>query len=102
MYKRQLVRQAGLYDCSGSIVQEWWQLRESLLGTCSGSAALSSNYFRMYRVNNADLLYALVIDDNDADYEDIDTAMTRSSSTVRGQMSTRGSQVTSTTYLTPD
>ena len=28
-----LVRQAGLYDCSGRIVQEWWQLREALLGT---------------------------------------------------------------------
>ena len=69
-----LVRQAGLYDCSGNIVQEWWQLRESLLGTCSGSSALGSNYFRMYRVNNADKLYALIIDDNDADYEDIDSS----------------------------
>ena len=67
-----LVRNAGLFDCSGDIVQEWWQLRESLLGTCSGSAALSTNYFRMYRVNDADMLYALVIDDNDLDYEDVD------------------------------
>ena len=69
-----LVRNAGLFDCSGDIVQEWWQLRESLLGTCSGSAALSTNYFRMYRVNDADQLYALVIDDNDLDYEDVDTS----------------------------
>jgi hypothetical protein len=69
-----LVRQAGLYDCSGNIVQEWWQLRESLLGTCSGSAALSSNYFRMYRINNVDPLYTLIIDDNDVDYEDVDTS----------------------------
>ena len=69
-----LVRNAGLFDCSGNIVQEWWQLRESLLGTCSGSAALSTNYFRMYRVNNADMLYALIIDDNDLDYEDVDSS----------------------------
>ena len=69
-----LVRQANLYDCSGNIVQEWWQLRESLLGTCSGSAALASNYFRMYRVNNADMLYALIVKDNDDHYEDIDTS----------------------------
>ena len=69
-----LVRNAGLFDCSGDIVQEWWQLRESLLGTCSGSAALSTNYFRMYRVNDADMLYALIIDDNDADYEDVDSS----------------------------
>ena len=69
-----LVRNAGLFDCSGDIVQEWWQLRESLLGTCSGSAALSTNYFRMYRVNDADQLYALVIEDNDLDYEDVDTS----------------------------
>ena len=69
-----LVRQANLYDCSGNIVQEWWQLRESLLGTCSGSAALASNYFRMYRVNNVDMLYALIVKDNDDHYEDVDTS----------------------------
>jgi hypothetical protein len=64
-----LVRQALLNDCSGNYVQEWWQLRESLLGTCSGSSALSSNYFRMYRINNDDQLFALIIDDNDLDYQ---------------------------------
>ena len=69
-----LVRNAGLFDCSGDIVQEWWQLRESLLGTCSGSAALGTNYFRMYRVNDADMLYALIIDDNDPDYESVDVS----------------------------
>ena len=49
-----LVRQANLYDCSGNIVQEWWQLRESLLGICGGAAALQSNYMRMYKINNDD------------------------------------------------
>jgi hypothetical protein len=69
-----LVRQAMLYDCSGNYVQEWWQLRESLLGTCAGSAAINSNYFRMYRINNADDLFALIIDDNDVDYQYLDTS----------------------------
>ncbi|MBR84639.1 MAG: hypothetical protein CMA85_01675 [Euryarchaeota archaeon] len=69
-----LVRAAGLYDCSGNIVQEWWQLRESLLGTCSGSSALSTNYFRMYKVNDADMLYALIIDDNDVDYLNVESS----------------------------
>ncbi|MEO2243294.1 MAG: hypothetical protein ABGX49_06475, partial [Candidatus Poseidoniia archaeon] len=63
-----LVRQANLYDCSGNVVQEWWQLRESLLGTCGGLAALESNYFRMYKINNNDELYAYIVDDHDADY----------------------------------
>jgi hypothetical protein len=69
-----LVRQANLYDCSGNVVQEWWQLRESLLGTCGGLAALESNYFRMYRINNNDELYAYIVDDHDADYQYLDTS----------------------------
>tara|TARA_B110000444_G_scaffold40011_1_gene35807 strand:+ start:5594 stop:11314 length:5721 start_codon:yes stop_codon:yes gene_type:complete len=68
-----LVRQALLNDCSGDYVDEWWQLRESLLGTCSGSSALASNYFRMYKINNNDQLFALIIDDNDVDYQYLDT-----------------------------
>ena len=67
-----LVRQANLYDCSGNIVQEWWQLRESLLGTCGGAAALQSNYMRMYKINNDDLLYAYIVNDNDLDYQYLD------------------------------
>jgi len=67
-----LVRQANLFDCSGSIVEEWWQLRESLLGTCGGVAALETNYFRMYKINNADMLYAYIVDDNDVDYQLLD------------------------------
>ena len=69
-----LVRAANLYDCSGEIVQEWWQLRESLLGTCSGNAAISSNYLRMYRINDEDMLYSLIIDDNDQNYEITNTS----------------------------
>ncbi len=69
-----LVRQAMLNDCSGNYVEEWWQLRESLLGTCSGSSALNSNYFRMYKINNNDQLFALIIDDNDLDYQYLDTS----------------------------
>ena len=69
-----LVRESNLYDCSGNLVMEWWQLREALLGTCSGSAALSTNYFRMYRINNDDPLYALIVEDNDIDYEEVDSS----------------------------
>ncbi len=69
-----LVRQAMLNDCAGNYVEEWWQLRESLLGTCSGSSALDSNYFRMYKINNNDQLFALIIDDNDLDYQYLDTS----------------------------
>ena len=69
-----LVRESSLYDCSGNLVMEWWQLREALLGTCSGSAAISTNYFRMYKINNDDQLYALIVDDNDVDYEDVDSS----------------------------
>jgi len=69
-----VVRASSLYDCSGEEVSEWWQLRETLLGTCSGSSSLSSNYLRMNRINEDDQLYALVIDDNDVDYEDVNTS----------------------------
>jgi hypothetical protein len=69
-----VVRASSLYDCSGNTVEEWWQLRETLLGTCSGSSSLSSNYLRMNKINNQDPLYALVIDDNDVDYENVNTS----------------------------
>jgi hypothetical protein len=75
-----LVRQSLLNDCSGNYIQEWWQLRESLLGTCSGSSALNTNYFRMYAISNedgsynSDQLYALIIDDNDLNYQYIDSS----------------------------
>ena len=67
-----LVRQANLFDCSGGTVEEWWQLREALLGTCGGAAALETNYFRMYKINNDDTLYAYIVDDNDIDYQLLD------------------------------
>ena len=69
-----LVRAAGLYDCSGEIVEEWWQLRQSLLGTCSGNNAISSNYLRMNKINDDDMLYSLIIDDNDDNYEITNTS----------------------------
>ena len=67
-----LVRQANLFDCSGGTVEEWWQLREALLGTCGGAAALETNYFRMYKINNDDTLYAYIVEDNDIDYQLLD------------------------------
>ena len=69
-----LVRSSNLVDCSGEPVSEWWQLRESLLGTCSGSSSISTNYFRMNKINDNDRLYALVINDYDMDYEDVDSS----------------------------
>ena len=69
-----LVRASNLVDCSGESVSEWWQLRESLLGTCSGSSSISTNYFRMNKINDNDRLYALVINDYDLDYEDVDSS----------------------------
>ena len=69
-----LIRDSSLLDCSGNQVSEWWQLRESLLGTCSGSSAISTNYFRMNKINDNDMLYALVIQDNDLDYENVDNS----------------------------
>ncbi len=68
-----LVRAAGLYDCRGDVVEEWWQLRQSLLGTCSGSNSVISNYLRMNKINNDDSLYSLIINDNDENYEIINT-----------------------------
>ena len=67
-----LVRQAALFDCSGHVVEEWWQLRESLLGTCGGAAALDSNYLRMYKYNAQDNLYAYILNDHDTDYQYLD------------------------------
>ena len=64
-----IVRASSLYDCSGDIVSEWWQLRESLLGTCSGTNSVFTNYLRMNRISDSDPLYALIIDDNDENYE---------------------------------
>ena len=75
----QLVRQANLEDCYGYIVVEWWQLRESLLGLCSGSSGITTNYFKMYAIANEDgtynsnQLYTLIIDDNDIDYQVVNT-----------------------------
>ena len=69
-----LVRASNLVDCSGEPVSEWWQLRESLLGTCSGSSSISTNYFRMNKINDNDRLYALVINDYDLDYENVDSS----------------------------
>ena len=75
----QLVRQANLVDCYGNIVVEWWQLRESLLGLCSGSSGITTNYFKMYAIANEDgtynsnQLYTLIIDDNDIDYQVVNT-----------------------------
>jgi len=65
------VRAASLFDCSGSEVEEWWQLRESLLGTCFGANNYPTNYLRMNKIDEDDLLYALVVIDNDVDYEDV-------------------------------
>ena len=67
-----MVRQAALFDCSGHVVEEWWQLRESLLGTCGGAAALDSNYLRMYKYNAQDNLYAYILNDHDTDYQYLD------------------------------
>lgn len=69
-----IVRASSLYDCSGQDVEEWWQLRETLLGTCSGSSSLSTNYLRMNRINEEDQLYALIIDDNDDYYDEVNSS----------------------------
>ena len=66
-----IVRASSLYDCRGDIVSEWWQLRESLLGTCSGTNSIFTNYLRMNRISDTDPLYALIIDDNDESYESV-------------------------------
>ena len=69
-----LVRASPLTDCRGNEVQEGWQFREVVLGLCGSSASLSTNYLRMNRISQSDTLYALVIDDNDQDYTEIDTS----------------------------
>jgi len=69
-----IVRASTLFDCSGEEVEEWWQLRETLLGTCSGSNSLSSNYLRINRINDVDPHYALIIQDNDISYLDVNTS----------------------------
>ncbi|MDP6899235.1 MAG: hypothetical protein QGF94_00150 [Candidatus Thalassarchaeaceae archaeon] len=58
-----------LYE--GEQVMEWWQLRAYLLkiGT---SDDIYKNYFRMYRINQTDDLYAMVIQDHDVDYMILD------------------------------
>ena len=67
------VRASTLFDCSGEEVEEWWQLRETLLGTCSGSNSVSTNYLRINKINDEDTLYALVIDDNDVNYQEVNS-----------------------------
>ena len=69
-----LIRNSNLVDCFGEPVSEWWQLRDSLLGTCSGSSSISTNYFRMNKINDGDRLYALIVDDNDLEYENVDNS----------------------------
>ena len=69
-----IVRASALFDCSGEDVEEWWQLRETLLGTCSGSNSADSNYLRINRINDEDMLYALIIDDNDVSYQDVNSS----------------------------
>ena len=68
------VRASSLFDCSGSEVEEWWQLRETLLGTCSGSSSSSSNYLKINKINDQDPLFALIIDDNDISYEEVNSS----------------------------
>ena len=68
------VRTASLFDCSGEEVEEWWQLRESLLGTCFGANNYPTNYLRMNKINEEDLLYAFVVIDNDGNYENVDSS----------------------------
>ena len=69
-----IVRASALFDCSGEDVEEWWQLRETLLGTCTGSNTADSNYLRINRINDEDTLYALIIDDNDVSYQDVNSS----------------------------
>ena len=69
-----IVRASTLFDCSGQEVEEWWQLRQTLLGTCSGSNSVSSNYLKINKVNDEDNLYALIINDNDENYQDVNSS----------------------------
>ena len=43
-------------------------------GYVLGELAISTNYFRMNKINDNDMLYALVIQDNDLDYENVDNS----------------------------
>ena len=54
-----------LYE--GEQITEWWQLRGFLLQTNTPND-IYANYFRMYRINMTDDLYAHVVFDNDVDY----------------------------------
>ena len=58
-----------LYE--GEQVTEWWQLRGYLLQTGTPND-IYANYFRMYRINMTDDLYAHVVYDNDVDYMVLD------------------------------
>ena len=55
------------------VVSEWWELRETLLGLKQPNS-YQVNYMRMYRTNSTDELYALVLNDMDTDYMNIDNA----------------------------
>ena len=57
----------------GNPVMEWWQLRAYLLQTGTQND-LYENYFRMYRVNLTDDLYAHVVDDRDTNYMLLDSS----------------------------
>ena len=45
-----------------------------LSGTCTGSNTADSNYLRINRINDEDTLYALIIDDNDVSYQDVNSS----------------------------
>ena len=77
-----------LYDCSGLDVEEWWQLRETLLGTCSGTNAILSNYLKINKINDQDTLFALVVDDNDLSYEGVNSTNDVIQLNGGGQMNT--------------
>ena len=40
----------------------------------SGSNTAVSNYLRINRINDEDTLYALIIDDNDVSYQDVNSS----------------------------
>ena len=65
------VRLAGL-KYNGANVNEWWQLRGYTL-KIDGVDEHLTNYLRMYKRTSGDTLWALIIDDNDGDFETIDT-----------------------------
>ena len=57
---------------NGEQIMEWWQLRGYLLQTDTPND-IYANYFRMYRINASDDLYAHVVFDNDVDYMVLDS-----------------------------